>query len=106
MAPTPGLAAFTLPPQVEFPLSHVQNEPIDHPHPELYDALLELLVHPAGISWDIDLSTLTWSTGTYHNAPFAYTKDGPDHESQFIGVNFTGCLCIDSSKHVLAQLLH
>ena len=105
-APAPGLAILTLPPQVEFPASHVRDEPLDVPHPDSYDALLEPLVHPAGINRDVNLSTLTWSTGTYHNAPYSYAKDGPDHKPRFIGVNFAGCLCITSSKHVLGQLLH
>ena len=34
------------------------------------------------------------------------SKDGPDHKPWFIGVNFAGCLCIASSKHILGQLLH
>ena len=105
-APAPGLAALTLPPQVEFTSSHVQNEPLDHPHLESYDALLKPLVHPASINWDVNLSTLTWSTGIYHNMPFSYAKDGPNHEPRFIRVNFAGRLCIASSKHVLGQLLH
>ena len=104
-APALGLTALTLPPRVEFTSSHIQNKPINHPHPESYDALLEPLVHPAGISQDINLPTLTWSTGTYHNTPFAYAKDGPNHEPQFIGVNFAGCLWIASSKHVLGQFV-
>ena len=68
--------------------------------------LLEPLVHPAGINRDVNLSTLTWSTGTYHNATYSYAKDGPDHKPQFIGVNFAGRLCIASSKRILGQLLH
>ena len=76
--------------------------------------LLEPLVHPVGINRDVNLSTLTWSTGTYHNASYSYAKDGPDHEPRFIGVNFAGCLCIASSNEVnpnesgrvLGQLLH
>ena len=104
-APAPGLAVLTLPPWVEFPASHVQNNPLDHSHLVSYDALLEPLVHPIGINRDVNLSTLTWSTGTYHNAPFSYAKDGPDHEPRFIGVNFAGRLCIASSKHILGQLL-
>ena len=95
-----------LPPRVEFPTSHVQNEPLNHSHLDSYDALLEPLVHPVGINRDINLSTFTWSTGTYHSAPFSYAKDGPDHEPQFIGVNFAGCLCIALSKCILGQLLH
>ena len=79
---------------------------LDVPHLESYDVLLEPLVHPTGINRGINLSTLTWSTGTYHNASYSYAKDGPNHEPQFIGVNFTGRLCIASSKHVLGQLLH
>ena len=105
-APAPGLAILTLPPQVEFPASHIRDEPLGVPHPESYDVLLELLVHPMGINRDINLSTLTWSTGTYHNATYSYAKDGPDHEPRFIGVNFAGRLCIASSKRVLGQLLH
>ena len=105
-APAPGLAILTLPPRVKFPASHVREEPLDVPHPESYDALLEPLVHPVGINRDVNLSTLTWSTGTYHNATYSYAKDGPDHEPRFIGVNFAGCLCIASSKRVLGQLLH
>ena len=70
------------------------------------DALLEPLVHPAGINRDVNLSTITWSTGTYNNATYSYAKDGPDHEPRFIGVNFAGRLCIASSKRVLGQLLH
>ena len=49
------------------------------PHLESYDALLEPLVHPAGINRDVNWSTLTWSMGTYHNATYLYAKDGPDH---------------------------
>ena len=64
-APAPGLAVLMLPPWVEFPASHVRNKPLDHSHPDSYDALLEPLVHPIGISRDINLSALTWSTGTY-----------------------------------------
>ena len=105
-APAPGLAVLMLPPWVKFPASHIQDEPHDVPHLESYDALLEPLVHPAGINRDVNLLTLTWSTGTYHNATYAYAKDGPDHEPWFIGVNFAGCLCIASSKCVLGQLLH
>ena len=53
-APAPGLAILTLPPWIEFPASHVQDEPLDVPHPESYDALLEPLVHP----WaSIEMST-------------------------------------------------
>ena len=105
-APTPGIATLTLPPQVEFPASHVRDEPLDIPHPESYGALLEPLVHPARINRDVNLSALTWSTGTYHNVSYSYAKDGPDHEPRFIGVNSAGCLCIASSKHILGQLLH
>ena len=105
-APAPGLAILTLPPRVEFPTSHVWDKPLDVPHPDSYDALLEPLVHPTGINWDVNLSTLTWSTGTYHNVPYSYAKDGPNHKPRFIGVNFAGCLSIASSKHVLGQLLH
>ena len=104
--PTPGLAVLTLPPWFEFPVSHVQDEPLEVPHPDSYDALLEPLVHPAGINQDVNLSTLTWSSGTYHNAPYSYAKDGPNHEPRFIRVNFAGCLCIASSKRILGQLLH
>ena len=50
LAPAPGIAVLTLPPRVEFPTSHVQDEPLDVPHPDSYDALLEPLVHPAGIN--------------------------------------------------------
>ena len=81
-------------------------EPLDVPHLDSYDVLLEPLVHPAGLNQDVNLSTLTWSTGTYHNTPYSYAKDGPNHEPQFIGVNFMGCLCIASSKCILGQLLH
>ena len=105
-APAPGLAVLTLPPRVEFPTSHIRDEPLDVTHPDSYGTLLELLVHPAGINQDVNLSTLTWSTSTYHNPPYSYAKDGPDHEPRFIGVNFTGRLCIALSKHVLGQLLH
>ena len=49
-APAPGLAVLTLPSRVEFPASHAQDEPLDVPHPESYDALLEPLVHSAGIN--------------------------------------------------------
>ena len=80
LAPTPGLATLTLPSWVEFPASHVQGKPADVPHLDSYDALLEPLVHPASINRDVNLSTLTWSTGTYHNAPYSYAKDGPGHE--------------------------
>ena len=104
--PAPGLATLTLPPWVDFPMSHVRDEPLDDSHPSSYDALLEPLVHPAGINQDVNLSTLTWSTSTYHNTPFSYAKDGPNHEPRFIGVNFAGCLCIASSKCILGQLLH
>ena len=103
--PTPGLTTLMLPTRVEFPASHVRDEPLDVPHPDSY-ALLEPLVHPAGINQDVNLLALTWSTGTYHNTPYSYAKDGPDHEPQFIRVNFAGCLCIASSKYVLGQLLH
>ena len=103
LAPTPAL---TLPPQAEFASSHVWNEPLNHPHPESYDALLEPLVHPASINRNVSLSTLTWSTGTYHNTPFSYAKDSPNHEPWFIRVNFSGHLCIASSKCILGQLLH
>ena len=48
--PTPGLAVLMLPPWVEFPTSHVWNEPLEVPHLESYDMLLEPLVHPAGIN--------------------------------------------------------
>ena len=67
-APAPGLAVLTLPPRGEFPASHIQDEPLDVPHPESYDGLLDALVHPAGINRDVNLSALTWSTGTYHNS--------------------------------------
>ena len=79
-APAPGLAILTLPPRVKFPASHVQDEPLDVPHPESYDMLLEPLVHPVGINQDVNLLTLTWSTGTYHNTTYSYAKNGPDHE--------------------------
>ena len=98
LAPAPGLAILTLPSRIEFPASHARDEPLDVPHPESYNVLLEPLVHPAGLNQDVNLSTLTWSTGTYHNASYSYTKDGPDHEPQFIRVNFTGHLCIALSK--------
>ena len=106
LAPTPGLAVLTLPPRFEFPTSRVRDKPLEVPHPDSYDALLEPLVHPVGINRDVNLSALTWSTGTYRNVSYFYAKDGPDHEPRFIGVNSTGCLCIASSKHVLGQLLH
>ena len=105
-APAPGLTVLTLPPRVEFPASHARGEPLDVPHLESYNALLEPLVHPAGINRDVNLSTLTWSTGTHHNDTYSYAKDSPDHEPQFIGVNFAGRLCITSSKRILGQLLH
>ena len=105
-APAPGLAILTLPPWVEFPVSRVRGEPLEVPHLDSYDTLLEPLVHPIGINQDVNLSALTWSTGTYHNASYSYAKDGPDHEPRFIGVNSTGRLCIASSKCVLGQLLH
>ena len=79
-APAPGLAVLLLPPQVEFALSHIWNEPLDCPHLETYDALLKPLVRPAGISHDVKLLTLTWSMGSYHSMPFPYAKDGPNHE--------------------------
>ena len=104
--PAPGLAVLMLPPRVEFPTSHVRDEPLDVPHLDSYDALLEPLVYPTRINQDINLSTLTWSTSTYHSVPYSYAKDGPDHKPQFIGVNFAGCLCIASSKCVLGQLHH
>ena len=104
--PAPGLATLTLHPWVEFPASHVWDEPLDVPHPDYYNALLEPLVHPTGINWDVNLSTLTWSTRTYHNTPYSYAKDGPNHEPWFIGVNFAGRLCIALSKCILGQLLH
>ena len=49
-APTPGLAVLTLPPRVEFPTSHVRDEPLDVPHPDSYDVLLEPLVHPTSLN--------------------------------------------------------
>ena len=76
-APTPGLATLTLPPWVEFPVSHVQNKPLDITHPDSYDALLEPLVHPTCINRDINLSALTWSTGIYHNVPTLMLRTAP-----------------------------
>ena len=49
-APAPGLTVLALPSWVEFPASHARDEPLDVPHPESYDTLLEPLVHPAGIN--------------------------------------------------------
>ena len=106
LAPAPGLAVLMLPPQIEFTSSHSRDKPSDVSHPESYDALLKPLVPPVGINWDANLSTLSWSTGTYHNTPFTYAKDSPDHEPQLIGINFAGHLCIALSKHILGQLLH
>ena len=106
LAPVSNLATLLLPPWVEFASSHICNEPVDFPHPENYNILLNPLVHLAGISWAITLSTLTWSVGVHWGTSFPYAKDGPDHELQFIGVNTVGCLCIASSKHILGQLLH
>ena len=94
-APAPGLAILLLPPWVD--------KPLDCPHPETDNALLEPLVYPASISRNVNLSTLNWSMGTYHGTSFPYAKDSPDHEPQFIGVNFAGCLC---TKQLLGQLLH
>ena len=93
-APPPGLVILSLPPWVEFASSHICNEPIDFPHPETYDTLLEPLVHPAGISRDVTLDKLTWTVGVHRGTSFPYAKDGPDHEPRFIGVNTVGCLCI------------
>ena len=90
----------------EFASSHVCNEPIDFPHPETYNTLLEPLVHLAGISHDVTLANLTWTVGVHWGTSFPYAKDSPDHEPWFIGVNTIGCLCIASSKHILGQLLH
>ena len=42
-APAPGLTVLMLPPWIEFPASHVRDEPLDVPHPESYDTLLEPL---------------------------------------------------------------
>ena len=105
-APAPGLAVLTLPPQIEFPTSHVQDKPLEVPHPDSYNAILDPLVHPIGINRDVNLSALTWSTSTYHNTSYSYAKDGPNHEPRFIRVNSAGRLCIASSKRVLGQLLH
>ena len=105
-APAPGLSVLMLPPRVEFASSHIWDKAHDVSHPDSYDALLEPLVHPAGINRDVNLSTLSWSTGTDHNTPFTYTKDGPNHEPRFIGINFAGHLCIALSKCILGQLLH
>ena len=85
-------------------IPHMKQSP--RSHPDSYDALLEPLVHPVGISRDVNLSTLTWSTRAYNNTPFSYAKDSPVHEPQFIGVNFAGCLCIASFKCIIGQLLH
>ena len=57
-APAPGLAILMLPPWVEFPASCVQDEPLEVPHPDSYDALLEPLVHPIGINRDVNLLAL------------------------------------------------
>ena len=104
--PTPSLAILSLLPRVEFASSNVCNEPVDFPHPETYDTLLEPLVHPVGISRDVTLNKLTWTVGVHRGTSFPYAKDGPDHEPRFIGVNRVGCLCIASSKRILGQLLH
>ena len=53
-APAPGLTVLTLPPQVEFASSHARDKPHDVSHLESYDALLEPLVHPAGINRDVN----------------------------------------------------
>ena len=95
-----------MPSHVEFPSSHVHNEPANFPHPETYDTLLELLVHLVSISRDVTLDKLTWTVGVHRGTSFPYTKDGPDHEPRFIGVNRVGRLCIASSKRILGQLLH
>ena len=79
-APALGLAILLLPPQVEFTPSHIQNIPLDCPHPETYDALLEPLIYPASISCDVNWSALNWTKGTYNGMSFPYTKDGPNHE--------------------------
>ena len=49
-AHAPGIATLTLPPRVEFPASHVQDEPPDVPHLDSYNSLLEPLVHPTSIN--------------------------------------------------------
>ena len=64
-APAPALAVLSLPPRVEFPSSHIRNEPADFPHLETYNILLEPLVHPTGISCDVTLSKLTWMVGVH-----------------------------------------
>ena len=74
LAPAPGLAVLLLPPWVEFASSHVQNKPLDCPHLETSDALLEPLVHPASISCDVNLSALTWSMGPITACPSLMLK--------------------------------
>ena len=81
-APALGLAVLLLPPWVEFTPSHIWDEPLDCPHLETYDALLEPLVYPASISHDVNLSTLNWAMGTHHGTSLPYTKDGPNHEHE------------------------
>ena len=105
-APAPDLAILSLLPWVGFASSHVCDKPVNFPHPEKYDILLKPLIHPASISRDTNLSTLTWTVGTHQGTLFPYAMDGPDHEPQFIRVNTIRCLCIASSKHILGQLLH
>ena len=80
LAPAPGFATLSLPPWVEFTSSHTHTEPIDFPHPEEYNVLLKPLIHLAGISQEVNLSTLTWMVGTHRGTSFPYAKDSPDHE--------------------------
>ena len=50
LVPAPGLTVLMLPPCVEFPASHVRDKPLDVPHLDSYDALLEPLVHPVSLN--------------------------------------------------------
>ena len=80
-APAPGLSVLTLPLGLNSLCPMYETSPLMLP--------IQICMMPYWNHWSIllestEMSTYQlfhmWSTGTYHNTPYSYAKDGPNHK--------------------------